>query len=63
MYAVKNLNGNDLVKLIEGFRSVIININFLSYPLLYLFIDIYYDKSKLLITSIIYYNKFSPFNL
>jgi hypothetical protein len=46
MYAVKKLNGKDLVKIIEGFRSVIININFLSHPLLHLFIDIYYDKSK-----------------
>jgi hypothetical protein len=48
MYAVKKLNGEDLVKIIKGFRFVIININFLSHPLLYLFIDIYYDKSKLL---------------
>jgi hypothetical protein len=47
MYVVKNLNDEDLVKKIEGFGSVIININFLSYPLLHLFIDIYYDKSKL----------------
>jgi hypothetical protein len=46
MYAVKKLDGEDLVKIIEGFRSVIININFLSHPLLYLFIGIYYDKSK-----------------
>jgi hypothetical protein len=46
MYAVKKLNGEDLVKITEGFRSVIININFLSYPLLHLFIGIYYDKSK-----------------
>jgi hypothetical protein len=46
MYAVKKLNGEDLVKIIEGFRSVIININFLSHPLLHLFIDIYYDKFK-----------------
>jgi hypothetical protein len=47
MYAVKKLNGEDLVKITEGFRFVIININFLSYPLLHLFIGIYYDKSKL----------------
>jgi hypothetical protein len=46
MYAVKKLNGEDLVKRIERFRSVIININFISNPLLHLFIDIYYDKSK-----------------
>ena len=43
---VKKLNGRDLVKIIEEFRSVIININFLFYPLLHLFISIYYDKSK-----------------
>jgi hypothetical protein len=46
MYAVKKLNVEDLVKIIEGFRFVIININFISHPLLHLFIDIYYDKSK-----------------
>jgi hypothetical protein len=46
MYAVIKLNGDDLVKIIEGFRSVIININFLSHPLIHLFISIYYDKSK-----------------
>jgi molybdenum cofactor biosynthesis enzyme MoaA len=46
MYAVKKLNDDDLVKIIEWFRSVIININFISYPLLHLFIDVYYDKSK-----------------
>jgi hypothetical protein len=46
MYAVIKLNGKDLVKIIEGFRCVIININFLSHPLLHLFINIYYDKSK-----------------
>jgi hypothetical protein len=46
MYVVKKLNGENLVKIIEGFRFVIININFLSHPLFHLFIDIYYDKSK-----------------
>jgi hypothetical protein len=46
MYAIKKLNCDDLVKVIEGFRSVIININFLSHLLLHLFIGIYYDKSK-----------------
>ena len=43
---LKKLNGEDLIKIIEGFISVLININFLSHSLLYLFIDIYYDKSK-----------------
>ena len=47
MYAVKKLNGENLVKIIEGFRFVIININFLSYLLFHLFISIYYDKFKL----------------
>jgi hypothetical protein len=47
LHAVKKLNGEDLVKIIKGFRYVIININFLSHPLLHLFIGIYYDKSKL----------------
>jgi hypothetical protein len=46
MYAIIKLNGEDLVKIIEGFRSIIININFFSHPLLHLFISIYYDKSK-----------------
>ena len=47
MYAVKKLNDEDLVKIIERFKSVIININFFSHPLFHLFIGIYYDKSKL----------------
>ena len=46
MYAVKNLNGEDLVKIIKGFRFIIININFFSHSLLHLFIGIYYDKFK-----------------
>jgi hypothetical protein len=47
LYAiVKKLNDEDLIKVIEGFRSIIININFLFHPLLHLFIGIYYDKSK-----------------
>jgi hypothetical protein len=47
LHTIKKLNGDDLVKIIKEFRFVIININFLSYQLLHLFIDIYYDKSKL----------------
>jgi hypothetical protein len=47
MYAVKKLNGENLVKIIKWFRSVIININFLSHPLFHLFIGTYYNKSKL----------------
>jgi hypothetical protein len=46
MYVVKKLNDEDLIKIIEGFRSAIININFIFHSLLHLFIDIYYDKSK-----------------
>ena len=46
LYAVKKLNGEDLIKVIEGFKFVIININFLSHPSLHLFIGIYYDKYK-----------------
>jgi hypothetical protein len=45
-YTVKKLNGKNLVKIIERFRSVKININFFSHSLLHLFIDIYYDKFK-----------------
>ena len=46
LHTIIKLNGEDLVKIIEGFRSVIININFFSHPLLHSFISIYYDKSK-----------------
>jgi hypothetical protein len=46
LHAVKKLNCDNLVKIIEGFRFIIININFLSHLLLHLFIDIYYDKFK-----------------
>ena len=43
---IKKLNSENLIKIIEQFKSVIINTNFLFYPLLNLFIGIYYDKSK-----------------
>jgi hypothetical protein len=46
MYVIKKLNGEDLIKIIEGFKYIIININFLSHLLLYLFISIYFDKFK-----------------
>jgi hypothetical protein len=57
MYAVKKLNGEDLIKIIEGFRYVIININFsLINYFIYLLIFIMRNLN-LLITSIIYYDK------
>jgi hypothetical protein len=63
IHAVKKLNGKDFIKVIEGFRCVIINTNFLFHLSLHLFIGIYYDRSSpfknLSITSI----KSSPFNL
>jgi hypothetical protein len=46
IHTAKKLNGEDLIKVIEGFRSVIINTNFLFHPSLHLFIGIYYNKSK-----------------
>jgi hypothetical protein len=60
LHTIKKLNGDDLVKIIKEFRSKIL---IFFYQLLHLFIDIYYDKSKLLIISIIYYNKSLSFNL
>jgi hypothetical protein len=63
MYVVKKLNGKDLVKIIEGFRSVIININFLSHSLLHLFIAFIMINLNHSITSIIYYDKSPLFNL
>jgi hypothetical protein len=57
MYAVKKLNGEDLIKIIEGFRYVIININFsLIHYFIYLLIFIMRNLN-LSITSIIYYDK------
>jgi hypothetical protein len=63
-YAVKKLNGENLIKIIEEFRSVIININFffLIYYFIYLLIFIMINVNPL-ITLIIYYDKFLPFNL
>ena len=62
-YVVKKLNGGNFIKVTEGFRCVIININFLFHLSLDLFIGIYYDKSSpfknLSITSM----KSSPFNI
>jgi hypothetical protein len=46
IHTIKKLNSEDLIKVIEGFRSILININFLFHPLLHLFIGIYYNKSK-----------------
>ena len=46
IYAVKKSKGNDLTKVIEGYKFVIINTNFFFHPSLYLFISIYYDKSE-----------------
>jgi hypothetical protein len=58
MYAVKKLNGKDLVKIIEGFRYVIININFsFIYYFIYLLIFIMINLNPSII-SIIYYDKF-----
>jgi hypothetical protein len=57
MYAVKKLNGEDLIKIIEGFRYVIININFsLIHYFIYLLIFIMINLNPS-ITSIIYYDK------
>ena len=44
-HAVRKFQGEDLTKIIERHRSVIINTNFFFYPSLHLFISIYYDKS------------------
>ena len=52
MNVVKKLNSKNLINIIEEFRSVIININFFSHLLFYLFIDIYYNKFK----SLNYFN-------
>jgi hypothetical protein len=57
MYVIKKLNGEDLIKIIEGFRYVIININFsLIHYFIYLLIFIMINLN-LSITSIIYYDK------
>jgi uncharacterized membrane protein len=60
LHAVKKLNNKDLVKIIKGFRFVIININFLSiHYFIYLLVFIMINLNS----SIIYYDKSSPFNL
>jgi hypothetical protein len=57
MYAVKKLNGEDLVKIIEGFRYIIMNINFsLIHYFIYLLIFIMININHSII-SIIYYDK------
>jgi hypothetical protein len=57
MYTVKKLNGEDLVKIIEGFRYVIMNINFsLIHFFIYLLIFIMINLNPSII-SIIYYDK------
>jgi hypothetical protein len=57
MYVIKKLNGEDLIKIIEGFRYVIINKNFsLIHYFIYLLIFIMINLN-LSITSIIYYDK------
>ena len=45
IHAVIKLNGENFIKVIKQFRFVIININFLFYLSLHLFISIYYDRS------------------
>ena len=42
IHTVKKLNSENLIKVSEGFRSVIINTNFLFHSSLHLFIGIYY---------------------
>jgi hypothetical protein len=57
MYAVKKLNGENLVKIIEGFKYLIININFFPiHYLIYLLIFIMINLNPS-ITFIIYYDK------
>jgi hypothetical protein len=61
--AVKKLNSENLIKVIEEFISVIINTNFLFihhfiYLLVFIIINI-----NISITLMIYYDKSKPFNL
>jgi hypothetical protein len=46
IHTVKKLKSKDLTKVIEWYRFIIINTNFLFYLSLHLFIGIYYNRSS-----------------
>jgi hypothetical protein len=57
------VNDGDLIKVIEGFKFVIINTNFLFHPLLIYLLVFIMINLKFSITLIIYYDKSKSFNL
>jgi hypothetical protein len=57
------VNDGDLIKVIEGFKSVIINTNFLFHPLLIYLLVFIMINLNFSITLIIYYDKSKSFNL
>jgi hypothetical protein len=60
---LKKLDDEDFIKIIEGFKCVVINTNFIFHQLLYFFIDINYNRSLPFKNPSIILIKFSQFNL